>query len=113
MNSMELDRLIDRLLPEVEWIHPEWDLYDGDTVAFRHGGRTVRGTVSLSPRRVTVTMQRAEGDLSLEATMDADMPLIFTEHPYEESPASPAGRDRAQRLLLGLYLSEEGSSRSS
>ena len=107
MDNMELERKIDRLLHKVEWIHPEAAIYDGDTIAFRDGDKTIRGRVSLSPRYIEVILQTPAIGISEHETLDADMPVIFIEHPYETSPASLVGIDRARRLLLKLYCSIE------
>ena len=105
--SESIERIIDRMLNIVEWIHPESDIYDGSHIAFKVGAIVISGIVSLAPRRVEVTMEsRKAGNTGVD-TIDADMPVIFTEHPYEISPASPAGKDRARRLLLKLYYSAE------
>ena len=110
MNEVfELERKIDRMISVVEWIHPESDIYDGGHIAFRIGENVIRGIVSLAPRMVKVTMESPKGDITDSEALDADMPVIFTEHPYEISPASLAGKDRARRLLLRLYYSAEGT----
>lgn len=105
MSNMEMERMIDRLLHKVEWVYPEADLYDGGSIAFRNGDETIRGRVALSPRRIEVTLVSPAQGVSENETLDADMPVIFTEHPYETSPASLVGIDRARRLLLKLYCS--------
>ena len=104
-NTMELERKIEHMLHRVEWIHPELDIYDGDHIACHYNGVLVCGRVSLSPRSIEVTISSPSQDVSEKEILDAEMPVIFTEHPYETSPASLVGRDRAQRLLLKLYLS--------
>ncbi len=103
--SITLERKVDRMLNNVEWIHPESDIYDGSHIAFRIGETVIRGVVSLAPRMVEVTMESPHTGFTGIETIDADMPVIFTEHPYEISPASLAGKDRARRLLLKLYYS--------
>lgn len=102
---MELEKRIDSILHGVEWIHPELDIYDGDRIAFHKDGVLVCGRVSLSPKCIQVTICAPSQGVSEEEILDAEMPVIFTEHPYEASPASLAGIDRARRLLLKLYLS--------
>lgn len=104
-----LERKVDRMLNIVEWINPESDIYDGSHIAFRMGEIVIRGIVSLTPRKVEVTMESPQTGITGVETLDADMPVIFTEHPYEISPASLAGKDRARRLLLRLYYSAEGT----
>lgn len=107
--NIEMERKIDRMLGSVEWIHPESDIYDGSHIAFKTGEIVIRGIVSLAPRKVEVTMESPKAGITCVETIDADMPVIFTEHPYEISPASLAGKDRARRLLLRLYYSAEGT----
>ena len=107
--SIALERKADRMLNNVEWIHPESDIYDGSHIAFRIGETVIRGIVSLAPRMVVVTMESPYTGITGIETIDADMPVIFTEHPYEVSPASLAGKDRARRLLLKLYYSALGA----
>ena len=106
-DSNEIERKVDRMLNVVEWIHPESDIYDGSHIAFKTGDIVIRGIVSLSPRKIEVTMESPKAGITGYDSIDADMPGIFTEHPYEISPASPAGKDRARRLLLKLYYSAE------
>lgn len=107
MDNMELERKIDRMLHKVEWIHPDAEIYDGGTIAFRNGDKTIRGMVSLSPRYIEVTLTTPANGISESETLDADMPVIFIEHPFETSPASFVGKDRARRLLLKLYCLTE------
>ena len=105
--NYELERKIDRMLNIVEWIHPESEIYDGSHIAFRNGENVIRGVVSLAPRIIEVTMESPNAGITGIETLDADMPIIFTEHPYEISPASLIGKDRARRLLLKLCYSSE------
>lgn len=107
--NIALEREIDRMLNIVEWIHPESDIYDGCHIAFRNGPIVIRGVVSLAPRKVEVTLESPHTGITAMESMDADMPVIFTEHPYETSPASIVGKDRARRLLLKLYYSSLGT----
>jgi len=104
-DKIALERKVDRMLNVVEWIHPESAIYDGSHIAFRTGENVIRGIVSLAPRIVEVTMGSPNAGITGIETIDADMPIIFTEHPYEKSPASLAGKDRARRLLLKMYYS--------
>ena len=97
--------MIDRMLHRVEWIHPEVPLYSGDNIAFRDNGVTVRGVVTFSPRSILVTIKAPVEGLSEQETIAPNYPVIFTAHPEDESPASPAGIDRARRLILKLYYS--------
>ena len=97
--------MIDRMLHRVEWIHPDLPLYSGDSIAFRDNGTLVRGIVTFSPRTITVTINVPVDGPSEQETIDSNYPVIFTSHPEEESPASPAGIDRARRLILRLYYS--------
>lgn len=106
---IDLEKKVGRTLTDVEWIHPEADIYDGGHIAFRTGEKVISGVVSLAPRMVEVRMESPYGGISGVETIDADMPVIFTEHPYETSPASLAGKDRARRLLLRLYYSADGT----
>ena len=99
------DGIIDRMLHRVEWIHPDLPLYSGDCIAFRDNGVLVRGIVIFSPRTITVTINAPVEGPSEQEAIDANYPVIFTSHPEEESPASPAGIDRARRLILKLYYS--------
>ena len=99
------DGMIDRMLHRVEWIHPDAPLYSGDNIAFRDNGVLVRGVVTFSARSILVAMKAPVEGLSEQETIDPDYPVIFTSHPEEESPASPAGIDRARRLILKLYYS--------
>ena len=95
-----LERKVDRMLNIVEWINPESDIYDGSHIAFRMGEIVIRGMVSLAPRMVEVTMESPHTGFTGIETIDADMPVIFTEHPYEISPASLAGKDRDRRRCI-------------
>ena len=97
--------MIDRMLQRVEWIHPDAPLYSGDNIAFRDNGVLVRGVVAFSPRSILVTIKAPIEGLSEQDTIAPNFPVIFTTHPDEESPASPAGIDRARRLILKLYYS--------
>lgn len=106
---MTQENNIDRLLQKVEWIHQEADIYDGDTISFRDNGRIVSGIVKLSPKSIEVTLTSTTPVKTVKATLASEMPIIFTQHPYETSPASIAGKDRARRLLLKLYYSSEAT----
>lgn len=93
------------MMMKVEWIHPEVDIYDGSRIAFRDGEIVVRGVVSLSPKKVSVTLVSPKKEIMGIETLDSIIPVIFTENLDEHSPASPAGIDRAKRLLIKLYYS--------
>ena len=97
--------MADRMMMKVEWIHPDADIYDGSRVAFRDGELVVRGVVSLSPKKISVTLEFPKKEIMGIETLDSVIPVIFTENLDEHSPASPAGRDRVKRLLIKLYYS--------
>ncbi len=103
--------LIDKMVRTVEWIQPDTNLYDGDRLAFRHEGILVRGLVELHPRKIKITVELPKAGATGTDMLDSNMPVIFTEHPYEKSPASHVGKERAKRLLISLfYLFESNTS---
>ena len=78
-------------------------LVDGGRITGKIGSLVVSGTVSLGPKRIGVIMDLPRVGAPQEMTLHMIAPVIFTDDPWEGSPANSYGVDVAHRLLLDGY----------
>ena len=85
----------------------EWSGYPAgsDTdISFNVLGRTFLGHAVISPKSVRVDLRGGTGIQSRDSVLHDWTPYIYTEEPWEGSPATPEGKDCAARLFLELCL---------
>ena len=93
-----LSRCISELSAHGEWVqypvgsHPE--------MKFIILGMMFSGMAAISPKRIRVELLTEHGVLSRESVLLEWTPAIYTEDPFEGSPANRDGEMRAARLFL-------------
>lgn len=92
----------------IQWRHALPILFTGDEISFCFQGTPVSGIVSISPKRIGLTMTEPFNGLHDEKDIQASVPLIFTEDLVDGSPANSEGVACVQEMLQRLYFSHIG-----
>ena len=92
----------------IQWQRPLPVLFSGDEISFCFQGTPVSGIVSISPKRIGLTMTEPFNGLHDEKDIQASVPLIFTEDLADGSPANSEGVACVQKMLQRLYFSHIG-----
>ena len=82
---------------------PDGGLYPGGTVSCMVARETVQGKVEFSPKRINVTLLGPDPAPSAERRIRMMAPYIYTEDPWERSPANELCLSRTKKLLVDLY----------
>ena len=82
---------------------PDEGLYTGGTVSCMVVGNTVLGKVDFSPKRLTVHLLGPNPAPSAERRIRILAPYIYTEDPWDRSPANELCLSRTKKLLVDLY----------
>lgn len=88
----------------VVWYSNVIPFKDGDRLYCLVEGKELSGTVHLSPKCITVSLDGT--NLFTTAQLLDITPLIYTEDPFENSPASDLGIIRAKELMIDLIFKE-------
>ena len=76
---------------------------DGDRLTGRIDGIVVSGVISLSPKKIGVCMDLPRREEPLAQSIQMMVPILFTEDPWERSPANDYAIAAARKLLLDAY----------
>ena len=87
----------------VSWEPLSRPLQDGGRITGRIGELVVSGTVTIAPKIICVELDLPARQPSVQMSLPLVYPAIFTEDPWEGSPANDYGVDAARRLLLNSY----------
>ena len=82
-------------------------------IQFRILGITLSGKAVITPKRIHVDLWTNNGTLSRESVLHDLSPSIYTDAPFEGSPANRDGEIRAARLFMELCVQLMGSPPSS
>jgi len=78
------------------------DLSSGRIICEIDGVR-VTGKINFKPKAITVTIGEEEEKLTRSSCLFSDAATIYTEEPFDGSPANNYGLSRAQDIILGLF----------
>ena len=78
-------------------------LQEGGRITGRIGEQVVSGTVTVAPKTICVELDLPARQPSAQMSLPLIYPAIFTQDPWEGSPANDYGVDAARRLLLNSY----------
>ena len=111
--SFSIRRYIDSRYEQMKRDSINWDhvipvLFSGDTISFNFQGTVVSGIVSVSPKKIGITMKEPFDGLYDESIIHASAPVIFTLDLEEGSPANSEGIICARNMLEHLYFDHIG-----
>lgn len=89
----------------IKWHHVTPVIFTGDVISFSFHETTVSGIVSVSPKRIAITMKEPYNGPHDEVRFKTSSRQIFTLDLVEGSPANSEGIAYAQKLLERLYFS--------
>lgn len=112
----ELERYLQILytgktIDSVNWDPLSRPLQDGGRLTGRVGDTVLSGIVMLTPKTISVMMDLPRRNHPEVMSLQLIYPAIFTEEPWDGSPANDYGVDAARRLLVKSYYGSLGKKR--
>ena len=103
-------RELDRIYEDAKSVSVEFEilpdrLMTGDQIGIIIGGILIRGTVTISPKTLSVEITSPYEGKRLCSEIEMLAPRIWTELPREGSEANDEAKKKAVFLLTELYLS--------
>ena len=92
-----------KMMDSMLWDEPVWPIIESGFMSCSVYGRVVEFFVRVTPRQMDVSLLRDGSMIRKSIELDSSSSAIFTESPYEITPISEYGLQKAKLLAVDLY----------